>query len=310
MPYRAGRLRKSRHKTRARRHAAGVIGRAWRKGRARRRPTAKKNARQIKKLFKMSDPKFNYRFINNALVADSNSWTSVELSDMAVWNPLTSVNEAFKYRESDSIQVRLRNIRIHFSVHCNPGPEGGKVQKCYVALVKTTNGAGSVTGIHLPEPASVWDITGFSTAVGAGNFLAPWEFYRLTQGTDGLTPAVNALETTKILKQWTCYISPQGGDCEVAGLTTNNSTVPSAEAGTYNSINAPAGQNINYTQVRPSQHYFSYTHKTLNALIKYDAANDNDANNVKYYLVALSMNADTHQGFRLNAACKINFYDN
>lgn len=55
MPYRSGYLGKHRHRGRSRRHASGVIGRAWRKRKARRSGglvarTALSNRKQIKKL--------------------------------------------------------------------------------------------------------------------------------------------------------------------------------------------------------------------------------------------------------------------
>lgn len=267
------------------------------------KPTVKKNAAAIRKLFKMSDPKFKYAHLDNVLVNDSTQFTQLELTDIPA-SVLPSVDPLqYKYREADSSQVRIRNIRIHFTVHATPR-DSGKSQKVWVALVKTSNLIGDTappaTGIELPPVGAIWDLSG--DAAGPLNQLAPWELYRITQG-----PGSEALKSTKILKTWQAYIAPQGGDC-----AQNFDTVTAVPPGTDISSTgaSPALTNVNYTQDRKSQHYFTYTHKCLNALVKYESATSTDATNVKYFLVALAEDSDPASGYRLNASCKINYYDN
>ena len=271
------------------------------------KPTAKKNAKAISKLYKMSDPKFNYRMLNNHLVNSSTQFTQLELTNLAVSVPPATDPKQFLYRESDSVQARIRNIRIRFSVHAEAGREGGKIQKVWVALVKTTNGIGSTTGIHMPDVAAVFDPTSIDTA--AGNLLAPWEGYQLTQGNPATGPAMSgpAFDSTTILKTWTCWLTPQGGDCNY-NWETVTAAIPGPDI--TSSGAAPAGSNINYTADRVSSRYFTYTHNALNAVVKFQSATSDHPINVGYYLVALAQNSTLATGYRINATCKINFYDN
>jgi len=280
------------------------------KGKTKTQPTAKKNARAIKKLFKMSDPKYNYRMFNNELVADSTNWDILQLSNLAPSVLPATDQRQFLYRESDSVQARIRNIRIRFSVHAVSGREGGKIQKCYVALVKTTNGIGSTTGIHMPDVSAVFDPN--SIDVASGNQLAPWEGFRATQGTPATGPTMSgpAIDSTTILKSWSCYLEPAGGDCHYRWDSTNEPPAVGAVTETDSGPPVLGGSNLNYTSTRPSQRFFTYTHNALGAVIKFANASSPDAINVKYFLVALSGNAATSSGFRINATCKINFYDN
>lgn len=264
------------------------------------KPTVKKNARQIKKLWKnANDGKYVLRTLDNTLVASSLGWTSILLNDI---NHYQVATPGYKCREEDATQVRLRNIRIRFTVHAVPN-EAKHLQKCYVALVKTINsigdaGVGPPPGIKMPDPDLMFD--GLSTP--AGNLLAPWEGFALTQGAGSET-----LKTTTILKRWTCYICPQGGLVSFKANTTGND----AAAGTIDtSAVVLPDDNTNYTQGRPSSRYFTYTHNCLQAKVKFENKTSDEPINVKYFLVALAMDSDLHHGFRLNASCKINFYDN
>lgn len=259
------------------------------------RATAKKNARSIRRLFKMSDPKYNYRFMNNVFVFDSTQFNGVELTDLAASVPIATDPNQYLYRESDSTQVRLRNIRLHFSVHCN-ADDADRSQRVWCALVKTTNGIGSTAGISLPAVGAMWD----EASTPGANLLAPWQGFRLTQGTES-----ECLNSTTILKTWNCYLAPQGSNEEREWTTTTTGT------GSTTSSIVPAGQlNVNYTQDRKSQRYFTYTHRCLNAIVKYPDAADTDAINVKYFFVCLSQNPDIRNGYYVNLSAKVNFYDN
>lgn len=292
---RYGRLGSQRRKT--------TLARMKRRGKIKKmRPTAKKNQRQIRKLWKTFAPKYNLKQIDNVLVSDysvpGTGYQAFTLNDLDAHVAPASDPNQYLYREADSTQARLRNIRIHFSMHASPGPEGGHLTKACVLLVKTTNNIGAVGGIQLPALDEIYDTNSF-----AGE-LAPWECFRNTQGVGS-----EVLQNTTILKKWSVWLEPQGGDCEVAGLTTNNASVPAAEAGTYNSINTPAGQNVNYTSTRPSSRFFTYTHKCNNAMVKFASATSSNPINVKYVLVLIAGDTLGHgAGWRMNATIKTNFY--
>jgi len=272
----------------------------------RRRPTVRKNAYAIRQLYKMNDPKFQYAQLANVNVNSSLTWTELPLNAIQFNLPAPTVPPApgqmvqWMCREKDSVQVRLKNIRIHFFLSASPGRSSGRNQRYYVALVKTTNGIGSLSGITMPTPAEVFDTASIDTT--AGSLLAPWEGFRLTQGPDSET-----LKSTTILKSWTGYLCPQGGDCQ-QNYSTVTAPVPGTDQSSTNAV--AAGLNVNYTQDRPSQIHVKYTHKCLNALTTFGASTDSEPLNVKYFLVALGMNSDLGQWYNINATCKINYIDN
>lgn len=178
---------------RSRTYSARKIQRAFRRRRPRRRttlrrPSVKKNARAIRQLYKMSDPKYNYFQLANVNVNSSTSWTELPLSgirsNLPPFDPAAppgTTSPQYLVRELDSVQVRLKNIRIHFTLHANAGREGQKMQKYWVALMKTTNGIGSALGISQPLPGEVFD----SSSITPPSLLAPWEGFRVTQGPNG-----------------------------------------------------------------------------------------------------------------------------
>lgn len=264
------------------------------------RATAKKNARAIKRIFKTFAPKFNYNQVSNVLVSDYSSpsgYQAIALNSLNAWVSQATDPDQYKYREEDSMNARLRTIRIHMTMHANPGPEGGRLTKACALLIKTTNGIGSLGGITCPALEDLYDPDSYTGE------LSPFECFRTTQGV-----GAEVLQNTTILKKWVVWLEPQGGDCEAAGTTTNVQTLPT-EAGTYNSINTPAGQNVNYTSTRASSRSFTYTHKCNNALVKFAGANSSNPINVKYFLVLIAGDTIGHGvGWRCNAVCKTNFY--
>lgn len=282
--------------------AARKIQKAFRRKRrykTHRRPTVKRNARAITQLFSQSDPKYNLRIVANQLI-DNNpgnatrpTFAAILLNDLAASGGLPE----YTCRAHNDVQAHLKNIRLHFTVNVRQGVESDTSQRYYVALVKTTNAIGSAGGITMPLASDVFDAT--STV---GTLLAPWEGYRITQGAGS-----DILRSTTFLKVWTGYLSPQGGDC-MQNYQTVTAVPPSTEPSSTSAV--AAGLNVNYTQDRPSQKWFTYTHKCLNALVKFERSTSIDPMNVKYFLVALSDNPNLGVGFRLNASCKINFIDN
>lgn len=296
LPKRKKRYARTKRGRHARRQARG-------KARLKSRATATKNRKQITKLWKTFAPKFNYFTVNNALVSDystpATGYQSLCLNALDASVPIATDARQYLYREEDSVQSRLRNIRIHMTMHAVSGPEGGKLTKACVLLVRTTNNIGGVGGITMPALEEVFDPDSY-----AGE-LAPFECFRTTQGVGS-----EVLQNTNILKKWVVWLEPQGGDCEVAGTTTNNASNPAAEAGTYNSINSPAGQNVNYTSTRPSSRSFTWTHKCNNAIVKFAGANSSNPINAKYFLVLIAGDSIGHGvGWRCNATIKTNFYD-
>ena len=258
----------------------------------------RKNSRAIKKLFKLQDPKYMLTMNNNVLVSTNLTWSGVQeltiIPSMAFQVP--TPNNCYNYREEDSTKVSLRNIRIHFTVHVSPN-EGGTIQPYYVALIKTTNGAGGPNGITLPRPNEIFDPLTNQYTTG---LLAPWYGFRITQG-----PNSETLNNTKIIKQWYGHLSPNKGFSPCELNDTNNAP------GTQNVIdNSGGGPLMNQTYTHdmfPSVRVVKYTHNCLNAKIEYPSNGATDAQNVKYFLVALAEGTDPTTGFRLNSCCKVNF---
>lgn len=123
MPYRrrfrAGNLRRSRHKTRARRHASGVIGRAWRKRRGR-VMTNRKLTSAVKQLRKQHAIKAHY-VVGNAVYSSIPTPQVVALTGIGA-------GEASNQHEGDSIQLRSLTVKAYVSVSATgavpdlPGP--------------------------------------------------------------------------------------------------------------------------------------------------------------------------------------------
>lgn len=106
--YRAGRLKRSRHKTRARRHASGVIARAWRKRRQRNTWSNKKLTRVTKQLRKMNAIKQHY-VVGNALVTSIPAPQVIALTGIGA-------GESPNQHEGDKIQLRSLTVHAHVSI--------------------------------------------------------------------------------------------------------------------------------------------------------------------------------------------------
>ena len=186
-------------------------------------------------------------------------------------------------------------------------PEAYTTQKCYVALVKSRVGVGSVAGIGCPLMTDIWDYGG----AGALNLLAPWELYRNTQG-----PGSELLKdsTFKVLKEWAIYLQPQQGTVGQSLRTTvTTATVPGTDTGTIITVPpvAPPGSAVNYTYAksRPSEVLIKYTHNCMNAKLKFPSTGSSSPSNVRYFLVMCGNGSSTSRGFRINASIKTNFID-
>lgn len=274
-----------------------------------------KNARQIRKLLANQDPKYVIRNVGNQLIFTNANWNTIlELTDIPseTTPPIpATIDNAYNYREADATQIHLKNIRIHFTVHASP-IEGVDVQPFYVALIKTTNGAGSGTGIQCPRPQEIFDplTCQYNPDPQLQNFiLPPWHGFRLTQGSNSET-----LENTVILKSWSGYLTPTSGHCAQHLAVSLNTSLPTPPGnaptvGDLDTLNYPnLSENTNYSgsSFKPVRVY-KHTHQCLNAKIKYETAQSTDAQNVKYFLVSLATGTDPTTGYRLNASVKVNF---
>lgn len=302
--YRSVRMRRAR--------ARNVLRRAVRRRRRyRKRVPYRSLVKSVKNLYKRDDKKFTYTAVNNLLVAGGPALgqafqgifdlTQIPFSGQT--DPTTGQPYlGYQAREPDSVKCNLRNIRIHMTIHASH-PEAYSTQKCYIALVKTRNGVGSGLGIQCPLMTNIWD---YSSLLGGGNLLAPWELYRNTQGpgSELLNP-----ETFKILKQWSIYLQPQHGLTGVSERTTGNDSA----TGTIVSAPEPAipnpPANFTYTKSRPSEVLIKYTHKCLGAKLTFNNTTSSSSTNVKYFLVMCGNGSATNRGFRCNAICKVNFID-
>ena len=216
----------------------------------------------------------------------------------------------YQTREQDSAMCNLRNIRVHMTIHASH-PEAYTNQKCYIALVKSRVGVGSSTGIVCPKMTDIWDYT----AAGAGNLLAPWELYRNSQGQGA---ELLDESTFKILKEWVVYLQPQRGSTSQSLRSQVNTAVPPGQDnGTLISVSdtnppapaPPTSVNWTYAKTRPSELLIKYTHKCMNAKLKFPNTTSEMPNNVRYFLVMVGQGSSTTKGFRVNASVKTNFID-
>lgn len=322
---RTGYLWSSRHRTRARRHGAGVIQRAWRrkkgtivyKKKNHGRPTIRgktlpaKNARAIRKLLANQDPKFVLRSIYNKLIFTNLDWnTKLELTDIPSVAGIATPPNAYNYREDDAVEVHLKTIRVSFTVHAS-AVEGTDIQKYYVALVKTTNKTGATNGIELPTPQEVFDPSSceYDNQPGQTSLLAPWQGFRKTQGDF----TASTLENFTILKEWYGYVSPtmvhrpqhlQIDERQTGGpLPTAVSCVGDLDTTAYQ----PEENLTALGSKMPNVITRRYTHKCMNAKLSYPNNTSTDCTNVKYFLVSLASGTEATTGYRLNACCKVNF---
>lgn len=104
--YRAGRHMASRHKSRARRHASGVIGRAWRKRRAGRVMSNRKLTRKVKQLQKMNAIKQHYVIGTNLVTSNP---TPQVIS-------LTGIGQGENSDQHEGNAIILRSLTVHAQV--------------------------------------------------------------------------------------------------------------------------------------------------------------------------------------------------
>lgn len=104
--YRSGNMLRSRHKTRARRHASGVIGRAWRK-RKKRPMSNRKLTSAVKQLRKQHAIKAHY-VVGSQLTTSINAPQVIALTGIGA-------GEAVNQHEGDKIQ--LRSLTVHAQVY-------------------------------------------------------------------------------------------------------------------------------------------------------------------------------------------------
>lgn len=305
------------------RRAAGKTNRRYRrkkrvvyKKKNRGRPTIRgktlpaKNARAIRKLLHNQDPKYVLRSIYNRLTFTNADWnTKLELTDIPSVGGIVTPPNAFNYREDDATQIHLKNIRVTFTIHAS-AVEGLDIQKYYVALVRTTNGVGSAGGIQLPTPQEVFDPSSceYDNQPGQTSLLAPWQGFRLTQGENS-----EIFNTFKILKSWSGYVSPtmvhrpqhlQIDERQLGGPLPT----PVTCTGDLDTTAYPPEENLTSQGSRfPNVVTRRYTHKCMNALIKYKDNTSTDAINAKYFLVTLASGTAPTTGYRMNACVKVNF---
>lgn len=154
MPYRAGYHLKSRHRGRARRHASGVIGRAWRRRSQRRSGglvarTALANRRQIRKINRSIETKMielptatpanNYSGQNIVrLPVDVNGFDSV--GSPLVVKPLgeLSQGDSAQQRDGDWVKMKSLTYKIYFQALAGLVAETNHVG-CIIALDRTPN---------------------------------------------------------------------------------------------------------------------------------------------------------------------------
>lgn len=201
MPYRAGYHSKYKHRTRARRHAAGVIGRAWRKRRkpSNKRWTNKKLTVRVKRLLKMNAIKHHYVMSGPDL---TNLGAPVVLSLTGI-----GAGESSETHEGNSIVLRSLSVRCRVSVE-NTGTSANinKPTRYNLMLVSSVLDTGLA---DVPTYASLFD-----TSTAPSSFLVSDCFRQLNS---------ESLGKVKILKSVSGTLQPQQGIIE-----TVNPWVPGA----------------------------------------------------------------------------------
>lgn len=199
MPYRAGYHKKYRQKTRARRHAAGVIGRAWRKKRANKRWSNKKLTTRVKRLQHMNAIKHHYVLSGPDL---TNLGAPVVLGLTGI-----GAGESSETHEGNSIVLRSLSVRARVSVE-NTGTSANinKPTRYNLMLVSSVLDTGLA---DVPTYPALFD-----TSTAPSSFLISDCFRKLD---------VESLGKVKILKSVSGTLQPQQGIIE-----TVNPWVPGA----------------------------------------------------------------------------------
>lgn len=153
MPYRAGYLHRSRHRSRSRRHASGVIGRAWRKRKQRRSGglvarTALANRRQIKlinrgietKMIELptATPANGWAGQNMVRIqVDNNGFDSIVLTP-CVLKPFSELaqGDSSSQRNGDWVKCKSLTYKIFFNSVTGLLAETNMVG-CYIVLDRT-----------------------------------------------------------------------------------------------------------------------------------------------------------------------------
>lgn len=333
MPYSRKRKRFSRRRTRrsfrSRKALARTYLRKWvRKRRARRRASVHTLARRVRTLSKrmITAKKHYYTVAENVLVENninfiklgSNGAYDGSLTNLPYRNSINpNTGLAFpdyQAREPDSIKGCISSISGRLSVHCSGPTEATTTEHYWIALVavKVGTGTGSIT---VPQPSQVWDPS--DTFIPGGTSLLPiWRMFM----PNSEFPEIGG-KLFKVVRVWTGSLQPQQGphalETDYGGLAQENNAVgtdnpfvpapPATDAFTYT---VPGGNSFGYASTIPSFKSMHFTHVMNNKIVDFDAPNDRESQNVKYYLLACGNNPlGSRQGYRVNATIRTTFYD-
>lgn len=325
MPYRR-RTARRRYAARSRRFRAFRRRRRREYRRKKKGPTTRTLARRVRHISRrlVSARKMFYTVAQNVLVENSSTFTVLGAVGA---NPggLTNVpyngqiNQTtglvypqIQSRERDEQTSAIGSISLRMSVHASP-LEGLAIQHYFIALVKCTNGAGSLTGINLPNPTQVWDPSD-TDIPGSTSILPLWRLFKPN-------PAyAEVSKTLKFLKVWSGSVQPQGGNqimnVDYGGLglennatPTQNNFVPNPPApGAIPFTNLIAG-NHNYTSTVPSYRLMRHTMPMKGKKMEFVTVQASLPLNEQYFLVALGNNAiGSGNGYRVNMTARTVFY--
>lgn len=199
MPYRSGYLKKYRHRGRARRHAAGVIGRAWRKRRPANRKvkTNKQLTRAVRKLWTNSAIKQHY-------VQDSGT---TAIATPAI-TELTGIGQGETSNTHEGNKIKLRSLDVHGYtqvVYTGGVPSISKATRWNVIILRTELDVG-LSGI--PSYSLLFDQNGPA-------LLADFDGFRALNS--------ETLAKTKIVYKKSFTFAPQ---CQDGNASNNTSTYP------------------------------------------------------------------------------------
>lgn len=323
MPYRSRRSYRRRYAARSRRFRRYRRKKRGRKGRP---PSNRQLARKIRNVSKrlVSARKMFYTVAQNVLVENSSVFTvlgAVGASTGGLTNvPYNGqVNQTtglvypqIQSRERDEQTSAVGSISLRMSVHASP-LEGTSIQHYWIALCKVTNGAGSLTGISIPNPTQVWDPSD-TDIPGSTSLLPLWRLFKPN-------PAFAEVNKTfKVLKVWTGAVQPQGGNqimhVDYGGLGLENNAIPTQN----NFVPNPPGPglipftnlvpgNHNYTSTLPSYRLMTHTRPMKGKKMEFVTVQSNLPLNEQYFMLALGNNLiGSNNGYRVNMTARTVFY--